>query len=598
MDRFIIFTLALTFAITGAANPAVVEIKRVSVSSTGIQANAASSSPSMSANGDVVAFVSSATNLVEGDTNDADDIFIHDYTSGLTQRISISSDGEQANNRSNSPSISADGRYIAFFSDASNLVADDTNELGDMFVHDRQTRTTIRVSLLPDGTELPKIDSGSTYVEFWLPGLITGDGMSVLLRKSTVFYFYPYGSASSILIHKIFPAHSEQTSIRGLESMWSLSPEDYPLHEKLGASFDGRYIVSAPDENVYLYDHFTGSENVISFSFDGKESSKCGVSYYSHPNTMYYKLRGASGALLSPDASTAAFNSYATNHVIDDSNGYRDIFVRKLSDGSMKRVNVAANNMQAVNGDSTADSLSFDGRFISFSSDATNLAPTDNNGATDIFVHDQETNNTWSISVAMDGTQGNGSSTSSQISYDGNKISFQSLASNFVDNDTNQVMDIFLAGVKDAPDNPYPHGDLKIFGKASIKTVVGIPSKFTINVRNTGNVKIQNAVLTQYLSADVEVTSLPKFCKLVPTPSSFNLETPYPGFSDTELCHIPKSIVNCSIGTIKRKQIKKIKFKIIYNQPGFIIMTDQVHGKLNDINQKNNFFVTKIQVNR
>src|SRR5581483_8861709 len=134
-------------------------ITRVNVSSSGTQANNDSHyRPSLSADGRYVTFQSTASNLVAGDTNSADDIFLRDTQTGTTTRISVNSGGTQGNNDSLFPSISADGRYVAFDSLATNLVAGDTNGSSDVFVRDTQTRTTTRISVSSGGTE-GKVDS-------------------------------------------------------------------------------------------------------------------------------------------------------------------------------------------------------------------------------------------------------------------------------------------------------------------------------------------------------------------------------------------------------------------------------------------------------
>ncbi|HLF28409.1 MAG TPA: hypothetical protein VJG32_18910 [Anaerolineae bacterium] len=131
-------------------------IERISLASDGTPGNSDSVTPSLSADGRFVAFASDASNLVPNDTNACDpnpytfscfDIFVHDRETGATERVSLASDGTPANGDSRWPRISADGRRVAFVSRASNLVADDTNELPDVFVHDRQTGETERVSL-------------------------------------------------------------------------------------------------------------------------------------------------------------------------------------------------------------------------------------------------------------------------------------------------------------------------------------------------------------------------------------------------------------------------------------------------------------------
>src|SRR5262249_5663555 len=118
--------------------------ERVSVDSAGVQGNDASLAPSISGDGRFVAFVSAATNLVAGDSNGAGDIFVHDRQTGATERASVDSAGVQGNGYCYSCTISADGHAVAFQSSATNLVAGDTNGVGDAFVHDRQTGATER----------------------------------------------------------------------------------------------------------------------------------------------------------------------------------------------------------------------------------------------------------------------------------------------------------------------------------------------------------------------------------------------------------------------------------------------------------------------
>ena len=110
---------------------------RVSVDSAGVEGNGGSDRPSVSADGRYVAFHSQASNLVPGDTNGTADVFVRDIVTGITTRVSVDSAGSQADGDSWEPSISADGRYVAFYSGASNLVSGDTYGLTDVFVHDR-----------------------------------------------------------------------------------------------------------------------------------------------------------------------------------------------------------------------------------------------------------------------------------------------------------------------------------------------------------------------------------------------------------------------------------------------------------------------------
>ena len=160
----------IVYNLPASGPPTVME--RASVSSSGIAANEDSSSPSISSDGRHIAFRSTATNLVSGDTNEAEDIFLRDRVSGTTTRISVATGGAQADDRSYSPAVSADGRYVAFSSDASNLVGTDANGSEDVFVHDRYFNRTTRVSVSEsDGSAngystSPSISADGRYIAF------------------------------------------------------------------------------------------------------------------------------------------------------------------------------------------------------------------------------------------------------------------------------------------------------------------------------------------------------------------------------------------------------------------------------------------------
>jgi Tol biopolymer transport system component len=166
---------ALLLADSVLANPVVTE--RVSIDSEGNEANGASSDPSINTNGRYIVFSSDAVNLVAGDLNGARDIFVHDWIYGTTERISVTSDGQEAQGDSNLPSISLDGRFVAFTSEAANLVSGDNNGVADVFVHDRHSDpaqpATVRISLGTDEAEAngmsstPVISANGRYVAFY-----------------------------------------------------------------------------------------------------------------------------------------------------------------------------------------------------------------------------------------------------------------------------------------------------------------------------------------------------------------------------------------------------------------------------------------------
>src|SRR5438132_1692287 len=154
--------------------------ERVSVASGGTtEGNDTSLGSALSADGRFVAFDSAATDLVAGDTNGVSDVFVHDRQTGTTERVSVASDGTQGNNASSYPALSADGRFVAFDSDATNLVAGDTNGATDVFVHDRQTGATERVSVTSGGGTQGNGNSGGFFA---FPAL-SADGRFVAFQS-------------------------------------------------------------------------------------------------------------------------------------------------------------------------------------------------------------------------------------------------------------------------------------------------------------------------------------------------------------------------------------------------------------------------------
>ncbi|NIQ99396.1 MAG: calcium-binding protein, partial [Gemmatimonadales bacterium] len=146
--------------------------ERVSVSSAGAQADYCSEDPAISADGRYVAFSSEATNLVAGDTNEAEDIFVHDRDTDATERVSLTNAGGEASHGSRFPAISANGRHVVFVSCATNLVAGDTNAKPDVFMRDRTLSTTERVSVSSAGAQgnmcssLGGVSADGRYVAF------------------------------------------------------------------------------------------------------------------------------------------------------------------------------------------------------------------------------------------------------------------------------------------------------------------------------------------------------------------------------------------------------------------------------------------------
>lgn len=397
---------------------------RISTDSAGTQGNSFSHSPSISADGRYVAFVSNSVNLIGTDTNGVEDVFVHDRVTGRTRLVSRDSDGGQGNSYSYSPSVSANGRYIAFYSKASDLVAGDTNGVPDIFIHDRTTGDTTRISVATSGaqsngsSDLPSISGDGRFVAFFslATTLITGDTNNV----------------ADIFVRDRTAGQTTRVSV----ATGGAQANGYSDSPSISAN--GRYVAfasSAPDlvegdtngvTDIFVHDRSDGWTIRISTPPPGAESDG-----------------GSHNPAIAADGQFVAFQSSATNLVEGDTNGVTDVFLYDRSTSLTTRVSVASGGTQG-NGDSMWPSISGDGRLIAFGSEATTLVTGDTNDATDVFVHDRITRQTTRVSVATGGLQGDRASFSPSISGSGQQIAFYSLSRNLVPGDTNMEEDVFV----------------------------------------------------------------------------------------------------------------------------------------------------------
>lgn len=392
------------------------------------QSDVACLSPSISANGRYISFYSYTGNLVVGDTNAISDIFLHDRQTGKLSRVSIASNGTQANMESWDSSISADGRYIAFESVASNLVNGDTNDDLDVFVHDLQTGDTKLVSLSNDGESGktgggdPSISADGRYVAF--------DSLkSYLVNDDT-------NSCSDVFVHDLQSETTQRVSVTS-DSIQG----DYHSYAP-SISANGRYITYTSESSnlvvddtnestdIFIYDRDNGVTTCVSNATDGTQGNN-----------------NSQNSSISGDGRFIVFSSDASNFVAEDTNNSSDIFIHDFVN-SMTTIISKSLNGQRANNSSINPSISSNGLFVAFESEASNLVENDTNEKADIFVYNIISGITKRISISSKGIQANQNSHSPSISENGRFIAFVSGASNLVSDDSNGVSDIFMHDIE------------------------------------------------------------------------------------------------------------------------------------------------------
>ena len=282
---------------------------RVSVDSSGVEADGSSFLPIISDDGNIVAFQSSATNLVAGDTNAFSDVFVHDRTTGITTRVSVDSSGAEGNNGSYSARISADGQFVFFYSDASNLVAGDTNAATDGFVHDRATGITTRVTIDSSGNEGNGISYNGTISE-------NGDKVAYYSLATNLVANDTNGVADIFV-------HDRTTGATTRASVDSSGAEGNNGSFTARISADGNFVAFISDANNLVAGDTNGFTDIFRHDLTTGETIRLSV------DSAGLESNGpSSGPWNSEDGRFTTFSSTATNLVANDTNAFSDVFLR------------------------------------------------------------------------------------------------------------------------------------------------------------------------------------------------------------------------------------------------------------------------------
>lgn len=493
----------------------------------------------ISTNGQFVLFESAANNLIAGDTNGANKIFVRDLMANVTTLVSISTNGGAANGTSRSSVMTPDGRYVAFVSAASNLTPGATNGIPNVFVRDLQAGTTTLASpgAMPfssaSSSELPLITPDGRYVAFYstatnLVAGVTNSGEiyvrdltqgtttwastnshSILQSLGTNCAFScnqaisdngqlityeacPPSGPGAALQYNLATGLTEivNTNVAGILSGLELNERN------LSMTPDGRFVAFVPyihgvntglavwdgqsnstsiasldinqtgvTNSIFDWPAVTPDARFVAFVSDATNliASPVAVGFHLYvrdmeagTNVLVDADTNGVGSMsnlmtfprMSDDGSVVAFDGLDGSLVANDNNHAYDVFARNLATSFTELISARLAGLQSAtpNGSCfiSSSSVSSNGQYVAFSSDADNLARGDTNGLRDVFVHDAVSGTNILVSVNTNGVPGNGLSTDPAISGDGQYVVFTSGSSDLVPNVTNDVTEIFL----------------------------------------------------------------------------------------------------------------------------------------------------------
>ncbi len=518
-------------------------ITLVSVNLSGVSGGNADSLPvDISTNGRYAVFESSASDLVAGDTNNASDVFVRDLVAGTTTLVSVNTNGLVGNAASRTPAMTPDGHYVAFVSAATDLVAGDTNRIADIFVRDLQAGTTLLASVgalatntsYLDSSDNPAISADGRYVSFFSTATNLASGAPAggelyirdlvggtttwassysrtAITASTVFSFNQVLSADGkYLAYEAAAPNSTTGAILRFNLDSGLTDAIYsnaavPLAayneiSSLDMTADGRFVAfvanglpsgttcirlwdgssatvalvsgdpanAIPTNSISGWPVVSGNGRYVAFLSTATNlvTNALAGDYHHYlrdmqaaqttlldadTNGIGSPVSASSLPRLSEDGRFVAFEAADSSLVANDRNHDEDVFVREIATGATELMSAhdPALVSATANGPSTLTpwSVSRDGRYVAFSSEADNLVANDTNGCRDVFVRDLLTGTTTLLSGATNGLTGDGTATEAAISPDGRYVAFTSSSDNLVPRDNNKVQDVFLRDV-------------------------------------------------------------------------------------------------------------------------------------------------------
>lgn len=392
--------------------------------------NSPSYAGQVSTNGRYAVFASDASDLLGGDSNGVTDVFVRDLQAGTNRLVSVAADGGWGNGASTDPAITPDGRYVAFVSAASNLVADDTNGIPDVFVRDLASNFTYLVSAGATGTNVTISAPVITPDGRWVAFSSTAQGLVAGLAPATNAQVYVRDLVAGVTLWASTNAANLASNLLGLVSAASYHPV---------ISDDGRYLgykTGSAYQNLGTASGNAGS--MLVFQYDSVAGTTALVATNGY--APWYQNDDITGPEMSPDGRYLVFS--ATNH----SAGCVEVELWDSTLGTNWVVSVAEDDSLPTNSVSDTPSVSDDGRYVTFLSNATNLTTAPVSNGYHVYRRDRQAGVTALVDVD---TNGVGSSllanTIPTLSADGQFVTFEAWDGNLVSGDNNQAFDVFLS---------------------------------------------------------------------------------------------------------------------------------------------------------
>lgn len=414
--NFLFFVL-YSPSITLAQDLPLLNLQLLSINTGGTPGVSNSNRPVMSEDGRFIAYHSNSNDLSLDDDNCDRDIFLFDSqtnTTTIISRLPGSPVAGSCSNLGNSsyPSISADGRFIAFLSSNASLVVGDSNARDDVFVFDRINNTIERVSISSSGTQINSnadieqtITANGRFVVF-----SAGGNIATPSSPATQIYLRDRQNNTTTLVSK--------STLGGPANGNSRNPY---------IDRSGSHIIYLSDATDIISGDNNGVADFVIYDIGADSSSAANLSSSNQLPTTGANERpfvtGSGRYLVFPHA--------ANNLVANDNNSNSDLFVRDTLNNSNSRESVDSNGNETT-GLNSHPRMSEDGRFVVFRGSANNLVSGDSNGQPDVFMRDRLTQTTYRFSVSASGDQANGTSAAPFISANGRYIGFSTIATNIL----------------------------------------------------------------------------------------------------------------------------------------------------------------------